>query len=340
MHKQLQTCFSVEYIYLSISRGQRRLNQTSVELGHGWMMTSGQFLLVNLTPGTPFTNIPAWISNHFNDKVWDEIIYTFPTFNGATVEVCEWISDFIPHFIIEVISYPFWDWSYSTLVKWSHGVIAVLSTKHAQDPCGFGISMTIAKLCGVVQSMGIVDTLCNIYRMHKNGSELFFFTGHRKSEQHITHCLYCFIVIRLKKSSAAPSHVCCDLNMSTDLDKWLPSGDDIFKYISWKKVRAMVVWLKLHWNMFLLTHLPRVPHICVSELDLGSGNGLSPVRRQAITWPNAAILLIGALGTNISEIWIKIQNFSFMKMHPKISSAKRRQFCPGGDELKHFHWFE
>ena len=32
-----------------------------------------------------------------------------------------------------------------------------------------------------------------------------------------------------------------------------------------------------------LTHLPLVPHICVSELvSIRSGNGLSPIRRQAI----------------------------------------------------------
>ena len=32
-------------------------------------------------------------------KVWDEITYPFPNFNGVTVEVWEWISNFIPHFI-------------------------------------------------------------------------------------------------------------------------------------------------------------------------------------------------------------------------------------------------
>ena len=30
-------------------------------------------------------------------KVWDEITYPFLNFNGATVEVKEWISNFIPH---------------------------------------------------------------------------------------------------------------------------------------------------------------------------------------------------------------------------------------------------
>ena len=45
------------------------------------------------------------------------------------------------------------------------------------------------------------------------------------------------------------------------------------------------------------------------------------------------LLSIGPLGTNFSEIVIKIQNFSFTKMHLKISSAKRWPFYPGGDEL-------
>ena len=48
-------------------------------------------------------------------------------------------------------------------------------------------------------------------------------------------------------------------------------------------------------------------HICVSKLtSVGSDNGLLPGRRLAIIWTNAAILLIGHLGTNFSEILIKI----------------------------------
>ena len=79
-----------------------------------------------------------------------------------------------------------------------------------------------------------------------------------------------------------------------------------------------------------LSHWGRVTHICVSKLTiLGSDNGLSPVRRQAITWTNAGLLLIGPLGTNFSEILIEILTFSFKKMRLKVSSAKRRPFCLG-----------
>ena len=78
-------------------------------------------------------------------------------------------------------------------------------------------------------------------------------------------------------------------------------------------------------NCFL-THWGRVTHICVSKLTtIGSDNGLSPGRRQAIIWTNAGILLIGPLGTNFSEILIGIQTFSFKEMHLKMSCAKS---CP------------
>ena len=79
-----------------------------------------------------------------------------------------------------------------------------------------------------------------------------------------------------------------------------------------------------------LTHWGRVTHICVSKLTInGSDNGLSPGWRQAIIWPNAGILLIGALGTNVSEILIKIDTFSLKKMLLKMSSGKKRSSCLG-----------
>ena len=81
---------------------------------------------------------------------------------------------------------------------------------------------------------------------------------------------------------------------------------------------------------YMLTHWGRVTHICVSKLSIiGSDNGLSPGRRQAIIWTIARILLVGPLGTNFSEILIGIQTFSFKKMHLKMSSAKWRPFRLG-----------
>ena len=69
-------------------------------------------------------------------------------------------------------------------------------------------------------------------------------------------------------------------------------------------------------------------YICVSKItSIGSDNGLSPGRRQAIIWTNAGILLIRPLGTNFNEILIEIYTFSIKQMHLKMSSGKWRSFC-------------
>ena len=78
----------------------------------------------------------------------------------------------------------------------------------------------------------------------------------------------------------------------------------------------------------MLTHWGRVTHICVSKFTIiDLVNGLSPGRHQTIIQTNVGLLAIGPLGTNFSEILIKIQHFSFTKMHLKISSAKWRPCC-------------
>ena len=72
-----------------------------------------------------------------------------------------------------------------------------------------------------------------------------------------------------------------------------------------------------------LTHWGRVTHIFVGNLTIiGSDNGLSPSRRQAITLTDVGILLIGPVGINFSEIVIEIHIFSFKKIHLKMSSRK------------------
>ena len=53
--------------------------------------------------------IPTWISNYMSNKEWDKITYQFPNFNGCTVEIWEGISNFILHFIMDIIIYPCWD---------------------------------------------------------------------------------------------------------------------------------------------------------------------------------------------------------------------------------------
>ena len=49
---------------------------------------------------TWFTLILAWISNHMPSKVWGGITNPFSNFNGCTVVVWEWLSNFTPHSIM------------------------------------------------------------------------------------------------------------------------------------------------------------------------------------------------------------------------------------------------
>ena len=112
--------------------------------------------------------------------------------------------------------------------------------------------------------------------------------------------------------------------------------------------RTIVQWMpcllfciKLLWHLpgaNELTHWGRVTHICIRKLTIiGSDNGFSPGRRQAIIWTNAGILLIRTSGTNFSEILNEIHTFSFKKMHLNMSSGKRRPSCLSLNVLKVNH---
>ena len=88
---------------------------------------------------------------------------------------------------------------------------------------------------------------------------------------------------------------------------------------------------KICTTCFALTHWGWVMHICISKLTIiGSDNGLSPDRRQAIVWSDAGIVFIAPLATKFIEIYI----FSLKKMHLKMSSAKWRSFCLGLNVLR------
>ena len=97
-------------------------------------------------------------------------------------------------------------------------------------------------------------------------------------------------------------------------------------------------YVSLKWVTIGLTHWGRATHICVNDQTIiGSDNGLAPGRRQAIIWTNDGILLIGALGTNFSEISIEILTFSFKKMRLNVSSAKWRPCCLSRNVLNNGH---
>ena len=57
-------------------------------------------LLVRWLAGSPFNYDPS-ISNYIHYKRWYDITYSFPDFNGATIEIWKWIST------VSVITYPY-----------------------------------------------------------------------------------------------------------------------------------------------------------------------------------------------------------------------------------------
>ena len=74
-----------------------------------WDIARPRRLFLMMSLKTYLRSLLAWISNCIPSKVWDEFTYPFPNFNGATVEVWEWISNFVPRVIIGVINYSCWD---------------------------------------------------------------------------------------------------------------------------------------------------------------------------------------------------------------------------------------
>ena len=104
--------------------------------------------------------------------------------------------------------------------------------------------------------------------------------------------------------------------------------------VTWRVVHRDLTQRQLVYSA--LTHWGRVTHICVSKLTIiGTNNGFSPGRRQAIIWTNAAILSNRPFGTNFSEISIELHIVSFKKIHLKMSSEIWRPFCLGLNVLTH-----
>ena len=79
-----------------------------------------------------------------------------------------------------------------------------------------------------------------------------------------------------------------------------------FHWLTAIKIQQGVPYMILVWNLVILI---------IDLTTIGSDNGLSPGRSQAIIWTNPGILLIWPLGTNFREISIEILPVLFKKMH-------------------------
>ena len=100
-------------------------------------------------------------------------------------------------------------------------------------------------------------------------------------------------------------------DMGKVTDPWQQQHTTKHEPCAWSVVLMFLESILFHrkWNS-TLTHWGRVMHIWVSTLIIiGSDNGLSPGRCQAIIWTNAGILLIKTLGRNFNDILIETHIF-------------------------------
>ena len=101
-------------------------------------------------------------------------------------------------------------------------------------------------------------------------------------------------------------------------------------------MKIFVFKLKFHWSLFgdVYIYMYIYIYVCVYIYIF---NGLPPVRCQVRISTNDGLWLTEHVGTNISQISIKIQQFSFNKMNLKMSSAKCRPFFPEANVLIHIN---
>ena len=71
-----------------------------------WNYSLSDFYFVSdvtkLGEPSPFTDMVQLESQH-------EMTYLFLNLNGCIIDVWELISNFIPHFVTDMITYPYWD---------------------------------------------------------------------------------------------------------------------------------------------------------------------------------------------------------------------------------------
>ena len=92
--------------------------------------------------------------------------------------------------------------------------------------------------------------------------------------------------------------------------------------------------LNHHWSRLrLVASWHNSSPLSAAYMRQWTGSALIKVMAWRQTGDNAALFLIGPLRTNFSEIWIKLQNVSFKKMHLKMSSPEWGPSCSRGDEL-------
>ena len=116
---------------------------------------------------------------------------------------------------------------------------------------------------------------------------------------------------------------------------WWAALHSIFA-ISWprslhtftKAIGVLGTFIKIY-ESIVISHQCRIYESVINRVRIGSDDGLSPIWHQAIILSRVGLLSNGHVRTKFSEIVIKIENYSFTKMHLNILSVKWRPFCPG-----------
>ena len=82
--------------------------------------------------------------------MWDEFTYPNSKFNGATLEVWEWISKFIPHFTGYVFTYPSRPHFYQTRSAWS-----VDQGSNKNHSPAYNFTPTVTKFCVMWEGLSL-----------------------------------------------------------------------------------------------------------------------------------------------------------------------------------------
>ena len=147
------------------------------------------------------------------------------------------------------------------------------------------------------------------------------------------YCMQCFLKSKCIKSRTSNDKNRWIIKKVMVLKKLLPrlATRGIYSPVDWRCDEAWREQTLVYPPVMCqqrLTHWGRVTHICVGKLSIvGSDNGLSPGRHQAIS-----------LGTNVSKILIEIRTFSLKKLRLKMSSAKCCPFRLGLNVLSYCTW--
>ena len=94
--------------------------------------------------------------------------------------------------------------------------------------------------------------------------------------------------------------------MRWDEDEWNQIRADEWDQIRSDQIheRSVLRWfIEAKWRLYIRGNYALI----------ASANGLSPVQRRAIMWPNAGILSIGSLVSSVGTILINIKAFSLKK---------------------------